>query len=210
MVAQHSQAQVSDKIQFQQEQDEWDKKWEKKIVTYSLIRDSKDISDDSAENVAVYLAMMAWGLEIDLDLIVVRKESNPDIKIEFTDSNSEIVFKNNPNVLAYATFPGTPTQGTIKFNDDKLWSLDGKPIDSEKTYNMLHTLIHEIGHSLGLTHSVGIHSEDSVLYSAYNNKLVLSPYDVLRIARKYGNKGWEDYGLYQECKDSIGNLIKNM
>ena len=45
-----------------------------------------------------------------------------------------------------------------------------------KTYNLLHALIHEIGHSIGLTHSEDSELEKTVMYPFYNEQLNLTDY----------------------------------
>ena len=69
---------------FQENQKEWDKKWDtKKPITFALIKDSKDIPGNSLEKSAVYYAMMIWSMEIPINLTLVKKNKNPDITIVF-------------------------------------------------------------------------------------------------------------------------------
>jgi len=217
MMAQNPQSQVDNQIQFKEEVDEWNLKWEKNdnIVTYCLIKDTKDILGDSLEKRAVNLAMDTWNVEIPLELQSVNKDQNPDIRIEFTDSNDDW-FKVNPS-LAYAHFPGTENQGTIKFNDDYYWSLDGKPKPSPddptgktivSTYNFLHTLIHEIGHGLGLPHAKE-DAKDSVMYYNYNGRLDLSKNDIERIVEKYRKREWTHEGQYERRKKVLGMRVRD-
>jgi hypothetical protein len=119
--------------------------------------------------------------------------------------------------LAYAYFPKTSQQGVIKFSDEHIWSLDGKPVSAPydptgktmfKTYNLLHTLIHEIGHSLGLTHSEGSGLEKTVMYPFYNEQLDLSDYDIDRIVAKYGSRQWAHPAHYNRMKNWIKYRIR--
>jgi len=197
-------------VKFEQEQIEWDKKWNSDKVTYCLTKDSKDIENDAGEWKAVWLAMNTWSLEIPLTLQLVKKDKNPDITIEFADSYEEPIFKDNTDMLAFAHFPGTPEQGTIKLNEDKLWSLDGKFLGFNKTYNMVHTLVHEIGHALGLTHAAPKFSLGSVMSTNYNGTLQLSNNDIDRIVAKYDEKPGRNSKNYKDTKKELLDQIKNL
>jgi hypothetical protein len=199
----------NNEVEFEAQQTEYPHKWEKSTVTYAMIRGTEDLPEDSMEIIAMNLAMTTWDFEIDLTLQVVKKNENPDITLEFTDSENDPYFKDRPSVLAYAYFPKTSMPGVIKFSDDHLWSLDGKPIPAPydptgkikfKTYNMLHTLIHEIGHSLGLSHSEGMQYSKTVMYPFYNEQLDLDEYDIERIVAKYGRREWSHPAHYTRMK----------
>ncbi|WP_371503653.1 matrixin family metalloprotease [Nitrosopumilus adriaticus] len=203
-------------------------KWTKPVVTYCLIRGSDDILDDKDENIALNLAMTTWDFEIPLTLKVVSKTDDPDITVEFTDSQHDNFFKEDSSILAYAYFPNSANEGIIKFNDDRRWSLDGKPIliqgDSNdlvsvKTYNLHSTLIHEIGHSLGLLHSKrGIDDdeytdseiEDTIMHPMYNGRLDLALYDIDRIVTKYGAREWKTDEQYNRMKNWLHFRIRRI
>ena len=139
--------------------------------------------------------MTTWDIEIPITLKYVK--SGGDIHLEFSETDPYFT----PGILAYAYFPGSGSDtGKIVFNDKYLWSLDGKPITAEEyiratgkqvanmnnmfaTYNIIHTLIHEIGHSLGLVHS---NYKTDVMYPFANGMTYLSDNDISRITGKYG------------------------
>ena len=169
-------------------------KWNKEELTYSIINYTQDFDK---LRTALNLAMTSWDIEIPIRLKFVKERG--DITLAF--SNTDQYFTSSPGVLAYAYFPDSGAlSGKIVFNDNYLWSIDGKPISAQEymkrtgkqvsnmdnmfaTYNILHTLTHEIGHSLGLIHS---NYKIDVMYPFYNGVMELSENDIIRITNKYG------------------------
>lgn len=217
LVAEDMFSKTNNDAHFEVQQTEYPHKWDKPEVTYALVRGTDDIPGDSIERIAMNLAMTTWDLEIPLILKVVKKNENPDITLEFADNQSDAFFKERPSVLAYAYYPKTSQQGVIRFSDEHIWSLDGSPIPAPydptgrtkfKTYNLLHTLIHEIGHSLGLSHSDGAGLEKTVMYPYYNKQLDLTDYDIDRIVAKYNSRQWPHPAHYTRMKDWIKYRIR--
>lgn len=166
-------------------------------------------------------AMTTWDLEIDIQFKSWRYDTglvNGNIQITFESSDENPYFEDKPTVLAYAYFPGQGSvSGKVVFNNDYIWSLDGKPISGKdakakgwvnmntsdnvsiKTWNVIHVLIHELGHSLGLKHDAHGDTSD-VMDAYYSGKLELSAWDIFRILLKYPAREYSRFHHYGRLK----------
>ena len=123
--------------------------------------------------------------------------------MRFETKDNDKMFRDKPGTLAYAYFPnGQKIGGDITFNDSVIWTTNGKPIHAHKvfpdkyppntktklrTYNMVHTLLHECGHAIGLKHCQ--QHKHCIMYPYYNGKVQLHDHDVQRIQSIYGARG---------------------
>lgn len=205
-------------------QEEWPGKWDKLVIYYDVLDECRTLSNRLVRKALNY-AMTTWDIEVDVTFKPLWFEQikfRPDITIEFKSSDEDNYFKEKPSVLAYAYFPSQGSvDGKVVFNDDYIWSMDGKPIKSSKalengwienytnpdsllkTYNIIHVLIHELGHSLGLKHDVSGNRDGSdVMDAYYSNLLELSERDILRIVLKYPRRifsRWEHYARIKKA-----------
>lgn len=199
-------------------QEEWSHKWPNKIMYYDVIGDCRTLGNKDVKT-ALNLAMTTWDLEID----IIFKPSwwnvgnTANLTIDFKSSSQDSYFKDKPSVLAYAYFPGQgAVSGRVVFNNDYIWSMDGKPIKGRdavakgwvkdagadtnlKTFNIIHVLMHELGHSLGLRHDEHNDSND-VMDAFYSGKLGLSDWDIIRIRLKYPVRVFSNWSHYARLK----------
>jgi len=177
-------------------------------VTYKVLNGSRSFPDDTFEETALKVALRQWGLRT--KTIRFKRERDPnktaDIILQFKRKEDDKYFKERPSVLAYAYFPtNAEIGGDITFNDDYIWSSKGGSMSGKeakekglvdprtpdgnqlKCYNIIHTLIHECGHAIGLKHNT--QCNDCIMFPYYNGKVTLNENDVERIQKFYGKRG---------------------
>ena len=174
------------------------------FVTYKVTNTSDHFPDDEFEDKALAIALRQWGFRC--KDIRFRKETNKsktaDIEMRFVKAEDDKLFKEKPSTLAYAYFPnGVQIGCDITFNDTVIWSTNGEKRNAHevypdkypprtktklKTYNIIHTLLHECGHAIGLKHCS--EHKDCIMYPYYNGKVVLHNHDIERIQTFYGKR----------------------
>jgi hypothetical protein len=205
-------------------QEEWPHKFEGDFITYAITKGTTDLTrgkdGDYLEKLALNLAMTSYDIRIRPKF--VPHEGDPeqaDIQIRFSTDTRD--FAEGTNVLAFAYFPGQGrVQGKVVFNDNRIWTLDGKPIKAIdalkrglvdridpnypdqllKTYNLIHVLIHELGHTLGLRHAVRGSGFKNVMDPIYSGLLELSPYDLYRLYKKYKHRIWAKWTRFDRLR----------
>ena len=156
--------------------------WKKKILTYRILqypssgRLSKcDIDQETRKAFSMWEE--ASGLKFE-----EKTFGSADIEIKFVrfdhgDGNS---FDGPGGVLAHAFYP--PYGGDAHFDDSENWSIT--PYVGNQ---ILNTLTHEFGHSLGLSHSSVGGSIMAPFYKGWDPSLQLGEDDKTRIQALYGS-----------------------
>jgi hypothetical protein len=190
-------------------QEEWNGKWNKNILTYCVIRGTDDIPGDKQESLAMALALRTFAVEIPIKFHKVSVNENPDLRVEFKSPQEEHRFQDSPTVLAFAFFPAQGSvSGSVVFNDAYEWSLNGKRVNGERTWNLIQVLIHELGHSLGLRHDSN-NSTTDVMDPFYNGQILdLSPNDIKRIQQKYGKREFRHESHYLRLKNWLSLRVR--
>jgi len=208
---------IENDIEFSQIE-EWKIKWQPKkvrrrkygYVTYKLISESRSFPDSSFEHQALTIALRTWGLRTkDIRFKRVKGSAKADLVVKFATNKEDNYFKERPNVLAYAYFPNNRAiGGDMTFNESIWWSKNGEPVNAHelmpeqyppntrtklRTYNLIHVMIHEGGHAIGLKHHPKC--KQCVMFPFYSGLVVLHDqegHDVGRIQEFYGKRRISD------------------
>lgn len=168
---------------------EWPYSWSKGEITYRLNNVTTDINNERHQRRAVTIALRAWQLH--LKDLKFRRERNPNVTVYFDVSFEDLAhFDGKKGVLAHAYFPGQEERisGDCHINDDWNWVTSSLYQTLSKP-PLVPILIHEFGHSLGLSHDTI--TTDSIMYPSFNlgqRKNKLHPRDIHRMQLRYGKR----------------------
>jgi len=118
-------------------------------------------------------------------LTFTRVEDGPaDITLQFLlgDHDDLFPFDGSGGNLGHAFFPGSGDPGVVHLCADEQWVLNGA---SANEIDLFSVLVHEIGHALGVEHSL---ESNAVMWPAYTGPIEgLAPDDVDAIQKLYGS-----------------------
>ncbi|GBP63592.1 Matrix metalloproteinase-25 [Eumeta japonica] len=137
------------------------KGWNKNVITYKIVNGSSTMSLEDVERyVARGLAMWAPHGRLTFEPYAGDGQGRADIRVSFRkgDHGDGFPFDGLGQVVAHAF---APPHGVIHFDDDEIW---GESTGEDDVTDFFAVAVHELGHTLGLSHSP---VKDSVMYPYY-------------------------------------------
>ncbi|XP_056119479.1 LOW QUALITY PROTEIN: matrix metalloproteinase-20 [Rhinichthys klamathensis goyatoka] len=124
-------------------------KWKSNTITYRIARYTPDLCREEVEN-SLRLALNMVMLHAPLKFVQVN-HGKADITFSFLSKahGDFFPFDGPGGVLAHAFEPGEGTGGDVHFDEDETWTAG----HSRAGYSLFTVAAHELGHSLGLSHS---------------------------------------------------------
>uniref|UniRef100_A0A914E3I2 C-type lectin domain-containing protein n=1 Tax=Acrobeloides nanus TaxID=290746 RepID=A0A914E3I2_9BILA len=189
-------------------QSEFDMKWEKNDLVYTILNYSPDLTRDEIRE-AIDAAFAKWSAVIPLNFKEADQDGDHiDIRIGFYRKRhgDNDPFDGEGGALAHAHWPPS---GDIHFDDDEKWAYKNEEKILLKKNNkyvyrdLLQTATHEIGHTIGLDH---VRRNDSIMKTFYvvstdSNGRYIEPqlfqFDIEKIQRRYAD--WTYYEKANKC-----------
>ncbi|XP_037402738.1 matrilysin [Pygocentrus nattereri] len=159
-------------------------KWKNHTVTYRIAKYTTDLTRKEVET-SFRLAFKLWSDVVPLKFVRVS-HNQADIIITFTRKahGDFFPFDGPRGVLAHAFEPGGGVGGDMHFDDDELWTVGRR---QSVGYDLFTVAAHELGHSLGLSHSKDPSALMFPKYKYLNSaKYKLPEDDTLGIQSLYG------------------------
>ncbi|XP_007520792.1 interstitial collagenase-like [Erinaceus europaeus] len=153
--------------------------WENTHLTYRIENYTPDLPRAEVDH-AIEKAFQLWSNASPLTFTKVE-QGQADILFSFVwgDHHDNNPFDGPDGYLAHAFQPGPGIGGDIHFDEDERWT------NNIKKYNLFHVAAHELGHSLGLSHSSDI---GALMYPSYvtSEDILLAQDDINGIQALYG------------------------
>ncbi|XP_015979282.1 matrix metalloproteinase-28 isoform X2 [Rousettus aegyptiacus] len=156
-------------------------KWYKQHLSYRLVNWPQHLPEPAVRG-AVHAAFQLWSNVSALEFWEAPATGPADIRLTFFqgDHNDGLsnAFDGPGGALAHAFLP---RRGEAHFDRDERWSLSRR-----RGRNLFVVLAHEIGHTLGLTHSPAPRALMAPYYKRLGRDALLSWDDVLAVQTLYG------------------------
>lgn len=173
-------------------QDEWPYSLAEpdKTIYWKMEMNTPDIEGDYLERRVFNNAIMAWEWKNQINIREALRGETPTIRNRWSDKEHDDLFGSRGGVLYYAWMPkpNLSVNGIMVGNDSYLWG--GQPGQkdlasggAEKIYDLQHTMTHELGHLLGLTHEANY--KDHIMWPSYNGQRIPQRNDNYRMSLKY-------------------------
>ncbi|XP_068172621.1 transforming growth factor beta regulator 1 [Antennarius striatus] len=157
-------------------------RWKNPSLTYTIAKYTPDLKREDVEK-SLHSALKMWSDAAPLRFTRVN-HNKADVVFTFVrrTHGDYFPFDGPRGVLAHAFNPGDGIGGDVHFDEDETWTV------GRKGYSLFAVATHEIGHSLGLSHS---RDPSAIMYPTYrqqsSSQYSLSKDDVLGIRALYGN-----------------------
>ncbi|XP_067949426.1 matrix metalloproteinase-14-like [Watersipora subatra] len=184
-------------------------KWFSQNLTYHIANYTHRLQKDTIEE-HIHIAIQMWTEFANITFSKVNS-TTADIVFVFANRthNDGYPFDGEGGVLAHAFFP--ERGGDVHFDDSEKWIVG----TASQGIDLLFTAAHELGHSLGLSHSDNINSIMAPIYRAsISRQHQLHPDDMRAIQSLYGSRGFDigtttpyehgtSEGHYDICMDPV-------
>ncbi len=160
-------------------------KWNKTTITYSFENCPRSL-DCAAAHTAVREAMAAWESVASIELVEVPAAGDINIKWAAGENGFPYPFDGPGGRLAHGILPVEGIgewAGDIHFDDDENWVTTLPTLPYPQQIYLPSVALHEIGHALGLQHSL---DPGSIMWAYYVPGRGIGAADVFAIQALYG------------------------
>jgi uncharacterized protein YraI len=164
-------------------------KWDRTTLTYSARNCPRSLNCDAALQ-AVRESVEAWDAASGITLNEISGEADINILWASGAHGDGNPFDGPGRVLAHAFFPLSwlgSLAGDVHIDDDETWVV-GQPGQPWEIH-LVTTVMHEVGHSLGLDHSS---DRSALMYNEYTGPKGLGQDDIAGIQSLYGPPNADD------------------
>ncbi|XP_014382467.2 interstitial collagenase-like [Alligator sinensis] len=122
-------------------------KWSTNDLTYRIINRTPDMRPADVDK-AIKQAFEVWSNVTPLTFRRIEDgEADIMISFQYRDHGDNSPFDGPNGILAHAFQPGPRIGGDVHFDEEETWTKDSRG------YSLFNVAAHELGHSLGLSHS---------------------------------------------------------